>query len=73
MYYKDKLHSASPHAIIFLLIRNSCNYFPNCTQIHVITSNNDTFYYRRSAFDCEYLLIANYEYFLRSQLIDSQT
>ena len=29
--------------------------------------------YRRSGFNCEYLLIANCEYFLCSQLIDSQT
>ena len=29
--------------------------------------------YRRSVFNCEYLLIANCEYFLRLQLIDSQT
>ena len=29
--------------------------------------------YRRSVFNCEYLLIANCEYFLHSQLIDSQT
>ena len=29
--------------------------------------------HRRSSFNCEYLLIANCEYFLRSQLIDSQT
>ena len=29
--------------------------------------------YRRSGFNCEYLLIANYEFFYVSQLIDSQT
>ena len=30
-------------------------------------------YYRRSGFNCEYLLIANCEFFYVSQLIDSQT
>ena len=30
-----KLHSALPHAIISLLIHNSCKYFPNCTLIYV--------------------------------------
>ena len=34
------MHSASPRAITFLLIHNSCNYFPNCTRIHVITYTN---------------------------------
>ena len=32
----DKLHSASPRGITFLLIHNSCNYFQNCTRIRVI-------------------------------------
>ena len=29
--------------------------------------------YRKTLFNCEYLLIANCEFFLRSQLIDLQT
>ena len=33
----DKLHSASPRAITFLLIHNLCNYFP---RIHVNTYTN---------------------------------
>ena len=35
-----KLHSASPRTITFLLIHNLCNYFPNCTWIHVVTYTN---------------------------------
>ena len=34
------LYSASPRAITFLLKHNSCNYFPNCTWIHVVTYTN---------------------------------
>ena len=30
-------------------------------------------YYRRTGFNCENLLIANYDYFLSSQLIEMQT
>ena len=40
MNLKDKLHSASPRVITFLLMHDSCNYFPNCTRIHVITYTN---------------------------------
>ena len=39
-FVMDKLHSALPHVITFLLIHSSCNYFLNCTQIHVITYTN---------------------------------
>ena len=37
-----KLYEAKPkpRAITFLLIHNECNYFPNCTRIHVITYTN---------------------------------
>ena len=43
MYKKDKLHSASPCAITYLLIHNSCNYFPKCTRIDVIIYTNAEF------------------------------
>ena len=39
-FIMNKLHPALPRAITFLLIHNSCNYFPNCTRIHVITYTN---------------------------------
>ena len=37
------------------------------------TKSCEIFDYRRSGFNCEYLLIANCDYFLHSQLIDAQT
>ena len=37
------------------------------------TGNKTTFHSRQLVFNCKYLLIANCEFYLRSQLIDSQT
>ena len=42
-------------------------------RVYLLTCITNSFKYHRTVFNCEYLLIADCEFFLHSQLIDSQT